>query len=200
MTSRYRAALAATLISLATPTLAFAHTGHGDAHGFAHGFMHPVGGLDHVLAMVAVGLLAATLGGRALWLLPASFVAVMAAGGMLGIAGINVPFVETGIALSVIVFGLAVAFRMPLPVLAGMALVGFFAVFHGFAHGAEMPPHTSSLAYAGGFLLATALLHGVGIAVGFGIGRLGGAFGPRLARAGGGVMTLAGLAILTKLI
>lgn len=200
MTSRYRAALAAALISLATPTLAFAHTGHGDAHGFAHGFLHPVSGLDHVLAMVAVGLLAATLGGRTLWLLPASFMAAMAAGGMLGIAGIDVPFVETGIALSVIAFGLAVAFRTPLPVLAGMALVGFFAIFHGFAHGAEMPPHTSSLAYAGGFLLATALLHGIGIAVGLGVGQLGGTFGTRLAQAGGGVMTLAGLAILTKLI
>jgi urease accessory protein len=180
--------------------LAFAHAGIGDAHGLTHGFMHPVGSLDHVLAMIAVGLLAVTLGGRALWLLPASFVAVMAVGGMLGVAGINVPFVETGIALSVVVFGLAVAFRTPLPVLAGMALVGFFAIFHGFAHGAEMPTDASGLAYAGGFMLATALLHGVGIAVGFGIGRLGGTFGARLAQASGGAMTLAGLAILTKLI
>lgn len=200
MTSRYRAALAAALISLATPTLAFAHTGIDDAYGFAHGFMHPVGGLDHVLAMVAVGLMAATLGGRALWLLPAGFMSVMAVGGMLGIASVNLPFVETGIALSVAVFGLAIALRIPLPVLAGMALVGFFAIFHGFAHGAEMPPNMSALAYAGGFLLATALLNGVGIAVGFGIGRLGGPFSTRLTQAGGGAMTLAGLAILTKLI
>jgi urease accessory protein len=124
----------------------------------------------------------------------------MAVGGMLGIAGINLPFVETGIALSVIAFGLAVAFRAPLPVLAGMALVGFFAIFHGFAHGAEMPPDTSGLAYAGGFLLATALLHGVGVMAGLAIGQLGGRFGTRLAQAGGGAMTLAGLAILTKLI
>jgi urease accessory protein len=200
MTSRYHATLAAALISLATPTLAFAHAGIGDAHGLTHGFMHPIGGLDHVLAMVAVGLLAATLGGRALWLLPASFMAVMAVGGMLGVAGINVLFVETGIALSVVVFGLAVAFRTPLPVLAGMALVGFFAIFHGFAHGAEMPTDASGLAYAGGFMLATALLHGVGIAAGLGIGQLGGTFGARLAQASGGAMTLAGLAILTKLI
>jgi urease accessory protein len=200
MTSRYHAALAATLLSIVTPTLAFAHTGLGDAHGFTQGFLHPVGGLDHVLAMVTVGLLAATLGGRALWLLPASFVAVMALGGALGSAGVNVPFVETGIALSVVIFGLAVAFRTPLPVLAGMALVGFFAIFHGWAHGAEMPTNASGLAYAGGFLLATALVHGVGIAVGLGTGQLGGTFGARLAQAGGGAMTLAGLAILTKLI
>ena len=145
---------------------AFAHTGLGDAAGFTHGFMHPVGGLDHVLAMVAVGLYAALLGGRALWLVPATFVAVMAIGGALGMAGFGLPYAEIGIALSVVVLGLAVALRLSLPTLAAMALVGLFAVFHGHAHGAEMPQDVSGYAYAAGFMLATALLHCAGIALG----------------------------------
>jgi urease accessory protein len=132
------------------PQLAFAHAGHGDASGFAQGFMHPVGGLDHILAMIAIGAFAALLGGRALWAVPASFVAMMAAGGALGMAALDLPFVEIGIAFSVVVLGAAVALNLSMPLSAAISLAGFFAVFHGFAHGAEMPTGASGLSYAGG--------------------------------------------------
>ncbi|HQS11097.1 MAG TPA: HupE/UreJ family protein, partial [Xanthobacteraceae bacterium] len=121
------------------PSLAFAHTGVGATHGFVHGFMHPVTGLDHVLAMVTVGILAWQMGGRAIWLLPASFVTLMAVGGALGMSGFDLPYVETGIALSVVVLGAAVAMGVKAPLAFAMGLVGMFAVFHGHAHGAEMP-------------------------------------------------------------
>lgn len=192
------AAIAAALLALTGA--AAAHTGHGATSGFTHGFTHPVGGLDHVLAMVAVGLYAALLGGRALWLVPASFVGVMAIGGALGMAGINVPFAEVGIALSVIVLGLAVAFRIGLPTLGAMALVGFFAIFHGHAHGAEMPHDASGYTYAAGFMLATALLHGAGVALGLLFGKMGQLAGHRVVQAGGGAMALAGVAILIRAI
>lgn len=188
-----------TLAALVTPSLALAHTGVGDTHGFVHGFAHPIGGLDHVLAMVAVGLFAAHLGGRALWLVPLSFVGVMALGGALGMAGVEIPFAEAGIALSVIVLGAAVALRIALPTVAAMALVGFFAIFHGHAHGAELPQGASGLGYATGFLIATALLHAAGLGLGLAIGRLG-SRGLRTAQLGGTAMALAGSGILTGLI
>ena len=188
------AMLAAVLIALAGP--AFAHTGHGNVAGFTHGFMHPIGGLDHLLAMVAVGLYAALLGDRALWAVPATFVAVMAIGGALGIAGIGLPYAEIGIALSVIVLGLSIASRLPLPTLIAMALVGLFAVFHGHAHGDEMPQDVSASTYAAGFMLATALLHCAGIALRLLVGRFGAQGGWRIAQAAGGAMALAGVAIL----
>jgi urease accessory protein len=189
------AALTAALFALTGP--AFAHTGHGDAGGFGHGVMHPVGGLDHVLAMIAVGLYAAMIGGRALWFVPATFVTVMAIGGALGTAGIALPYVEIGIGISVVVLGLAVALRLNLPTLAAMALVGLFAIFHGYAHGAEMPGDVSGHAYAAGFMLATALLHCAGIALGFAAGTLAPLGGWRVAQAAGGAMALVGVAILT---
>ena len=142
-----------------SPTAAFAHPGGGDVHGFAHGFAHPFGGLDHVLAMITVGLFAYQLGGRALWLVPASFVLAMTAGGALGLWGIPVPFVEAGIALSVLVLGAIVALGVKAPVAVAMAVVAAFAVFHGHAHGTEMPLDTAIAPYAAGFVLATALLH-----------------------------------------
>lgn len=179
---------------LASP--AAAHTGVGATAGMVHGFVHPVGGLDHVLAMVAVGLFAYLLGGRALWLVPAAFVAMMAVGGGLGMAGVAVPFVEIGIALSVVVIGGMVAFGRSLPVALAMAVVGGFAVFHGLAHGAEMPATASGLAYGAGFVTATALLHGGGLLAAFGLARLSGTHGGRLARAGGGAMAVAGVALL----
>lgn len=194
-----RVLVAATAVLLA-PGAALAHVGVGDAHGFAHGFGHPVGGADHALAMVAVGLFAAVLGGRALWAVPAAFVLTMAVGGLVGISGFELPFVEIGIALSVVVLGLAVAFRVHLPTLAAMALVGVFAIFHGFAHGAEMPADASGLGYALGFMLATALLHGVGVALGLGLGRTPERGGGLVLRAGGGAMALAGVAILAGVI
>ena len=193
-----RAALAA--IATLLPTAAWAHVGHGSTVGFVHGFVHPVTGIDHVLAMVAVGMFAASLGGRALWAVPLTFVSVMAVGGALGVAGIGVPFVEAGIAISVIVLGLAVALRWQWPVVAAMALVGVFAIFHGHAHGAEMPVDASGLEYGLGFMLATALLHVVGIGLGIGIARFGRTTSPRVIQFGGGAMAVAGLGILTGVI
>jgi urease accessory protein len=147
------------------PTAAFAHPGH-DAHGLVQGFAHPFGGFDHLIAMIAVGLYAWQLGGRALWLVPATFVAVMAAAGTLGIAGMPLPGVEIGIAASVVVLAAIVILRVKMPVAIAAALVGVFAVFHGHAHGTEMPLDASGVAFAAGFLAATALLHVAGIALG----------------------------------
>lgn len=187
---------ALTLAGALLPTAALAHTGIGAAGGFAHGFWHPIGGLDHVLAMVAVGAFAVRLGGRVVWLVPTAFVAMMAAGGFAGVERIQLPFVETGIALSVVVLGLAVAFHWKLPVAAASALVGLFAIFHGHAHGSEMPVDASGLGYAAGFMLATASLHVAGIGLGLAVGRVGAR--SRLAlQASGGVMALAGVALLS---
>lgn len=182
--------------STLVPTIASAHVGIGDTHGFVHGFSHPLGGLDHILAMVAVGLFAAHLGGRALWLVPLTFVSVMAISGIVGMAGVGLPFVEIGLGMSVVVLGLAIAFQLSIPTLAAMALVGFFAIFHGHAHGAEMPENASGLAYGVGFVCATALLHAVGIGLGLAIGYAGQEFSRRIVQVGGGAMTVAGIAIL----
>jgi urease accessory protein len=185
-----------TLLFVALPTAAFAHTGHGDTSGFLHGFMHPVGGLDHVLAMVAVGVFAFVLGGRALWLVPLSFVAMMAVGFLLGVGGVNVPFVELGIGLSAVVIGAVAAWGRPMPVAAAMALVGAFAIFHGHAHGAEMPADASGLEFALGFMAATALLHLAGIAGALGVARLAGRFGRPIAQAAGAAFALGGVGVL----
>ncbi len=184
--------LAAALV----PSVAFAHTGHGDTVGFTAGFGHPIGGLDHVLAMVMVGVFAFQLGGRAMWLVPATFVLVMAAGGALGMAGVEVPFVETGIAVSIIVLGAVVAFGLSAPVAAAMALVGLFAIFHGHAHGAEAPETAAGAAYAAGFMLATALLHAAGVGFGVLIGRVSASRGPIVTRVAGAAAGLAGVATL----
>jgi urease accessory protein len=181
------------------PVAAWAHPGAaGHTHGFAYGFAHPFSGIDHILAMVAVGLFAAHLGGRALWLVPLSFVSVMALAGAAGAAGVALPFAEIGIALSVIVLGLAVAFQLSVPTLAAMALVGFFAIFHGHAHGAEMPVSVSGLFYGLGFVAATAALHAIGIALGLAIGRTGQGTSRRFAQFGGAAISLAGLALLVS--
>jgi urease accessory protein len=189
--------LLAALTSILTPVAAFAHTRIGDASGIAHGFLHPVSGMDHVLAMLCVGFLAYVLGGRALWLVPSAFVAMMAAGGALGIAGAAVPFVEPAIGLSIVVIGMAAALGRKMPTAAAMALVGIFAVFHGVAHGAEMPQDSSSLAYAAGFMAATALLHAAGIAACFGAAKLIGGNGNASARIGGGLAAAAGAAMIS---
>lgn len=177
-------------------TPAFAHTGRGDTVGFFRGFLHPFSGVDHVLAMVAVGLFAASLGGRALWLVPLSFVSMMAFGGAMGMAGVSLPFVEIGIGLSVVVLGTAVAAGFDLPVATAMALVGFFAIFHGHAHGAEMPQTASGLEYGSGFVIATATLHAIGIGLGIAIGSLSLTFRRSILQTAGAGMALAGVAIL----
>lgn len=185
--------VAALFILLASAGPAFAHTGHG-ADGFVHGFVHPLGGIDHVLAMVALGLYAAMLGGRALWAVPAAFLGAMALGGVLGMAGYVLPYTEIGIAVSVIALGLAVALRVGLPTLAAMALAGLLAIFHGHAHGTEMPQSISGYEYAAGFLLATAALHAAGIALG-----IVGAKGRwRVAQAAGAAMALTGIVLLAS--
>jgi urease accessory protein len=149
-----------------TPLLAQAHPGHGPANSFAAGIGHPLGGLDHILAMVAVGLWAAQLGGRSLWAVPAAFVSLMTVGGVLGMMGMPLPMVETGILVSVLVMGILIAAAARLPLAASMAVVGLFALFHGHAHGTEIPLAASGLTYALGFVFATALLHTCGIALG----------------------------------
>lgn len=152
-----------------TSSAAQAHTGMGHADGFAHGFAHPVGGWDHLLAMIAVGLWASQLARtskKALWMVPMAFVGVLAIGGALGAAGVAMPMVEQGILMSVLVLGVLVAAAARLPLAASIATVSAFAMFHGHAHGAEMPTAASGLSYGLGFVLATALLHGVGLAVG----------------------------------
>jgi len=148
------------------PLAAFAHTGVGHTTGFQSGFGHPFSGADHMLAMVAVGLWAAQMGGRAVWAIPAAFVTLMVGGGLLGIAGIPLPFVEEGILASVLVFGVLIAGAYRLPVVAGALIVGCFAVFHGHAHGAEMSSAMGAISYSLGFAIATTLLHAGGIAGG----------------------------------
>jgi urease accessory protein len=190
----------AALGAILLPTAAFAHTGVGETSGFMPGFSHPISGLDHILAMVMVGVFAWQLGGRALWLVPTSFVLMMAVGGTLGVFGIDVPFVEIGITLSVIVLGLGVALGVKTPAVVAMAVVGLFAIFHGHAHGAEMPEDAGGVAYAAGFMIATALLHIAGIGIGFGIGKAGERHGPMVVKASGGVAAIAGVGILTGLL
>ena len=146
---------------------ALAHTGLEHAVSFASGFKHPWTGLDHMLAMVAVGLWAGLNGGRALWAWPVAFVGVMVAGGALGMADVPIPMVEPGILASVIVLGLLVLAAAQLPVITGAALVAVFAALHGHAHGAELPTQAAAASYAAGFALATALLHGIGLGVAY---------------------------------
>lgn len=182
------------------PSIAFAHTGVGDTSGFMHGFGHPISGLDHILAMVMVGVFAYQLGGRAMWLVPTTFVLVMAFGGALGVLGVPVPFVEVGIALSVIVLGAIVALNVKAPIAGAMGIVGLFAIFHGHAHGAEMPEDAGGVAYAAGFMIATALLHALGIALGFAIGKAGERGGRVVVQSVGGIAALAGVGLLTGVI
>jgi urease accessory protein len=193
-------ALAAMAILVASSTIATAHVGGGDTGGFANGFWHPISGVDHVLAMVMVGLFAAQLGGRALYLVPAAFVSVMATGGAVGFAGMLVPFVELGIGLSIVVLGTAVAlnFRTAIPV--AIVLVGSFALFHGYAHGAEMPESVNGLAYGAGFVIATALLHACGLALGLVMASKAGGRGETLVRAAGALIAVAGVSLVTGVI
>ncbi len=158
--------LAAVLGAALVPAAAYAHQRGGEAIGFVGGLKHPISGLDHVLAMVAVGLWGAQLGAPAIWLLPVTFPMVMAFGGMLALIGIPLPGAEIGIALSAVALGAMVMGerRPPLPVAA--ALVAFFAIFHGHAHGTELPAGANGLLYSVGFVMATGCLHAAGIAIG----------------------------------
>ena len=148
-------------------TSALAHVNAGSIGGFGSGFVHPVSGLDHVVAMVAVGLWGAFLGAPAIWILPIVFPMVMAMGGVLGIAAVPVPAVEIAIAISGIVLGAMVLFEVKPPIWIAAVIVGIFAIFHGYAHGAELPSAATPLVYSLGFVIATGLLHLCGI--GFGV-------------------------------
>lgn len=148
------------------PLPAYAHTGIGQTMGFVHGLTHPFIGLDHILAMVAVGIWASQIGGKGTWAIPATFVGIMSFGGLLGASGIRVPFFEEGIAMSVLILGVLIAAAMRLPLVTSAILVGLFAVFHGYAHGEEMPGTASGLTYGMGFAFATTLLHLCGIGLG----------------------------------
>ena len=174
--------------------IAHAHPNGLPHMDFAAGLSHPFSGLDHILAMVAVGLWAAQLGGRALWLVPLTFVLTMAAGGALGFMGMPLPHVELGIAGSVLVLGGLVAFSSRLPLAASMGLVGVFAVFHGYAHGAEMAAEASAVWYSLGFMVATVILHGIGIGAGVTAGR---GVPARLVRFSGAAIAASGLVMLT---
>ena len=194
MTSRTALAVLMTPMLLAASPAA-AHTG-GVAGGFVGGFAHPVFGPDHVVAMVAVGLWGAFLGAPAIWLLPVLFPLVMAFGGVLGIMGVPIPAVETGIAASAVVLGLMVALKARPPLWIAGVLVGAFAIFHGHAHGAELPAGTDAVAYSAGFVIATGLLHLCGIAFGllarWPAGRIA-------VQTAGGAIALAGIVFLAGL-
>jgi urease accessory protein len=169
----------------AAPALAHAHPGVGLTSGLAEGAVHPITGLDHLLAMVAVGLWAGQRGGRAVWLVPLVFVAVMALGGGLAVGGVSLPWVEPGVAASVLVLGTLVAAAARLPLAASAALVAVFALVHGHAHGTELPATASGLTYAVGFMGTTASLHMCGVAAATFWQRTGAAAAVRIA--GGGV-------------
>ncbi|MEM6186947.1 HupE/UreJ family protein [Shewanella vaxholmensis] len=161
------------LLTLCWIAPASAHEIHSGG-GFMSGFNHPVLGFDHLLAMLSVGMLSTQLGGRAIWTVPLAFVTFMLVGGILGLYAIAVPFVEIGIALSVLLLGLAIAFDRQIPLLFAMPFVGVFAIFHGHAHGAEMPELASPVLYALGFLFGTAVIHLGGVMIGLGMQRMTG--------------------------
>lgn len=184
------------LLAVLLPSAALAHTSVGSTSGLLYGFEHPLRGVDHILAMVAVGVLAFLLARRALWLVPLAFVGMMVVGFGLGVSGVSLPMVELGIALSSVVIGGTAALGRPLPVGAAMALVGAFALFHGHAHGAEMPSTAGGLAYSAGFVGATALLHALGLALAFGSAVLVGRHGRAMARLAGGGFAIGGLGVV----
>lgn len=160
------APLAIWILMLFWPLAAWAHVEPGQAGGFASGLLHPVSGLDHVLAMVAVGLWGAQLGQPAMWLLPVAFPMMMALGGMLGLIGVPVPGIEIGIAVSGIVLGALILGQMKMPTPVALGIVAFFAIFHGHAHGTELAAGQNAILYSLGFVIATGTLHAVGITLG----------------------------------
>jgi urease accessory protein len=191
-------------ITLLIPSVASAHTGVGDPTGFWHGLEHPIGGLDHILAMVAVGLWAAQMGGKALWVVPGAFVLAMTGSSVLGHFGLPLPGVEQGILASDFILGLLLLFATRLPLAVSIGIVSILAIFHGYAHGAEMPETASGLTYGIGFIISTAALHLAGIGMGLGIvgeaSPLENRFQPKLQellfRLGGGAVVLGAVYVL----
>lgn len=175
------------------PTAAFAHSGAGVIGGFQSGFLHPITGYDHLLAMVAVGIWGAQMGGRSVWTLPVVFPLVMAVGGFFGAIGVPLPHVEILIALSVLGLGGAIALQWKAPEMIAIAAVGIFAVFHGHAHGAELPGAADPVAYGIGFVVATGLIHLAGIGFGLVLGKLMNGW---VSRGAGALIALAGVYFL----
>ena len=188
-----RVFLTTLLLASVWPLVAWGHVESSQAGGLLSGLSHPVSGLDHVIAMVAVGLWGAQLGMPALWVLPVAFPMMMAFGGMLGLIGVPLPGVEVGIAVSAVVLGALVLGQVRLPLSVAIGVVAFFAVFHGHAHGTELEPGQNALLYSLGFVIATGMLHGVGITIGlihrWDLGRL-------VLRAGGALVMVSGLYFL----
>jgi len=184
------------MLFMLASSIAEAHTGAGMG-GFSSGFMHPILGWDHIVAMVAVGIWGAFLGGRAIWILPVTFPLVMAFGGAMGVAGVPIPSVETGIALSAIVLGAMVAFAVRPPIWVAAVIVGIFAIFHGYAHGTELPNAVNPLAYSLGFVLSTGLLHLSGIALGL---LVRWPMGEIVVRVIGSIIALVGVGFLTGVV
>jgi urease accessory protein len=182
------------ILSMFLAGAAHAHTGEGLQGGLISGFTHPLLGPDHVVAMVAVGLWGVLLGRPAIWILPVVFPLVMALGGAMGVVGLPLPAVETGIALSGVILGLLIAVGVRAPLWTAAVIVGAFAIFHGHAHGTELPDAASPYAYAVGFVVATGLLHLAGIALGALADRPWGAYAMRAA---GLVIAAVGAAFLT---
>ncbi len=186
-----RLAAAAVLLALSAAP-AFAHLNPEEHGSFMAGVSHPLFGLDHILAMVAVGLWAALLGGRAVWLVPTAFVGTMCVGFAVALAGLGLPFVEPVIAASVVVIGLLALVALQVPTSVGMVMVGFFAFFHGYAHGGELGA-AGALPFCVGFALSTAFLHAIGVGIGLGMNKVaGGPNGRWITRAAGGLTALAG--------
>lgn len=181
---------------LFAPALAFAHVGQGDVSGgFLAGLEHPVMGLDHVVAMVAVGIWGAQLRAPAIWVLPVTFPLVMSFGGILGGLGVPIPGIEVGIAVSAIVLGAMVALAARPPLWIAAVIVGVFAIFHGYAHGAELPESANAISYAMGFVIATGSLHVLGILIGV-INKW--RAGEKCLRAGGVLIALCGVYFLVS--
>jgi urease accessory protein len=201
-------------VTLLIPTVAQAHTGVGDTNGFWHGLEHPlaqplgtrIGGLDHILAMVAVGLWAAQIGGKAIWIVPSAFVVSMTASSVLGHLGVPFPGIEQGILASDFILGLLILFAARFPLAISTTIVAILAIFHGYAHGAEMPSNASGLTYAIGFIVATTGLHlagiGTGLAIVQGTGYANDRYQPtfqdRLFRCGGAVVLVGAVYVLAN--
>jgi urease accessory protein len=183
-------------ISLWIPKIANAHTGVGDVTGFWHGLEHPIGGLDHILAMLAVGLWAAQMGGKAPWLVPGAFITAMVGSSVMGHFGLPLPGVEQGIVASDFILGMLLLFAVRLPLALSAGIVGVLAIFHGYAHGAEMPETASGLAYGFGFIISTTLLHLAGIGIGLGIDRYQPKLQQLLFRIGGGATVVGAIYVL----
>ena len=175
---------------LFSSTNLFAHPLLGTQSGFSNGFFHPLSGLDHILAMLAVGIWAAQMGGKAKWIIPITFVGIMSVGGMLGMNNISLPFAEIGILVSVIVLGVLILAGIRLPILVSSILVGVFALCHGHTHGTELPAAASGVMYAAGFALTTIVLHLSGIGFGTAVNKIA---NEKIVKLSGAMIAIAGL-------